>query len=139
MTKYDSPNVGCLLGMAFQTLYSQLADALATEGLDITVPEYMILRLLYCKEGQQQCELASSLGKDKGAISRCVKVMESKGLVRTECVSRKCLRVFLTDHGHRIRADVMRVAEMRHKELATILNPKEMETLVILLKNIINN
>ena len=73
---YSGPNVGCLLGTAYQTLLSELTDSLDRKGLDITTSEYLVMRALYSNDGLQQCEIAALLGKDKGAISRCVKNLE---------------------------------------------------------------
>lgn len=99
---YPMPNVGCLVGIAYQVLTSRLAAALADAGLNISVPEYLILRTLYIKDGLQQCEIADMLSKDKGAISRNVAEMSKKGIVRTEPVSYKCRRVYLSPEGRKI-------------------------------------
>ncbi|MDE6393775.1 MAG: MarR family winged helix-turn-helix transcriptional regulator [Duncaniella sp.] len=136
---YGGPNVGCMLGTAYQSLLSELTDALAKAGLDVTAPEYLILRALYANNGMQQCELASQLGKDKGAICRCIKTMAAKGLVVTEPVSHKCLKVYVSDKGQSIRADIMAVADERHRALTSMLTPAEMDTFVSVLQRIITN
>lgn len=136
---YGGPNVGCMLGTAYQVLVSELTDALAKAGLDITAPEYLILRALYTNDGMQQCELAALLGKDKGAICRCVKTMTAKGLVTTQPVSHKCLKVYVSDKGQHIRPDIMAVAEKQHRALTSMLSSAEMDTFVSILQKIIIN
>ncbi len=131
------PNVGCMLGTAYQTLVSQLAEELAKSKLGITVPEYLILRALYTQDGMQQCEIASMVGKDKGAVSRCVASMIKKGLVTTECVSYKCLRVYLSSQGKAIEPTVMAIAKSRHETLSSLLTPEERAIFATVLKKII--
>lgn len=137
--KYDFPNMGCLLGMAFQTQYTLLSCELVKSGLDITPPEYLILRVLYDNDGLQQCEIASSLGKDQGAVCRSVKELVRKDLVRTEAESHKCRRVYISEKGKSIRPEIMDVAKERQHSLETILTPPELKSLKIALTKIINN
>ena len=89
-----TPAIGCLIGTAYQILLSRLASTLKEAGLDITTSEYLVLRAIYSNDGLQQCEIAEMVGKDKAAICRCVAGLAKKGLVRTESVSHKCLRVY---------------------------------------------
>lgn len=135
---YSMPNLGCLLGTAYQRLLSQLAAALAEAGLDITTSEYLILRALYTSDGMQQCDIASLISKDKGAVSRCVAAMVRKGLVVTEPVSYKCLRVFLSEKGRQIEPAVMKVSEARHQALVSLVSPGELDVFVKVL-NLIDN
>ncbi|MDE5880423.1 MAG: MarR family transcriptional regulator [Muribaculaceae bacterium] len=133
-----SPALGCLIGKAYQTMLSQLNSALKEAGLDITTSEYLALRALYSSEGIQQCEIAQMVGKDKAAVCRCVAGLEKKGLVRTECVSHKCLRVFLTDKGREIEPKVMEVARIRHKALLDLTTPENLAIFTEILKKVIN-
>lgn len=133
-----SPALGCLIGKAYQVLLSQLSVALKEAGLDITTSEYLVLRALYTTEGIQQCEIAQMVGKDKAAVCRCVAGLEKKGLVRTESVSHKCLRVFLTDKGREIKPKTIEVANIRHKALLDLTTPKNLAIFTEILKKVIN-
>ena len=139
MNTYCMPNVGCLVGTVYQLLLGQLAAALDRAELDITPPEYLVLRTLYSRDGLQQCEIASVVGKDKGAISRCVAAMVRKGLVSTESVSHKCLRVYVSPEGRKIESAVMKVADECHDALASLLTPQEMTLFGAILSKIVNN
>ena len=132
-----TPAIGCLIGTAYQILLSRLALALKEAGVNITTSEYLVLRTIYSKDGLQQCEIADMVGKDKAAICRCVAGLAKKGLVRTESVSHKCLRVYSTEEGRRIEPDIMRVAALRHKELAEMVSHKELEVFTKVLEKIV--
>lgn len=132
-----TPAIGCLIGTAYQILLSRLASTLKEAGLDITTSEYLVLRAIYSNDGLQQCEIAEMVGKDKAAICRCVAGLAKKGLVRTESVSHKCLRVYASEEGRRIEPDIMRVAALRHKELAEMVSHKELEVFTKVLEKIV--
>lgn len=134
---YELPNMGCMLGTAYQTLVSRLAETLQKEQCGISVAEYMVLRAIYTCDGMQQCEIGEMVGKDKGAVCRTVKSLEAKGLVRTEQISHKCLRVYITDKGTDIRPSVMRIAEAKDRQLSKLLCPEELEAFQSILMKII--
>ena len=135
---YDMPYVGCLMGSAFQRLTVQLEAALKREGLGITAAEYMILRALYSRDGLQQCEIVDMVGKDKSSICRSVSALVKKNLVRTETISYKCIRVWLTDKARKIRPQVMLIATERHQALLNLATPNDIEAFVRVLKAIVD-
>ncbi len=135
---YDMPNTGCLLGVAFQRLYSSLDSTLKETIPGIAVPEYLILRVVHSQEGLQIRDIGERLGKDKGAISRGVSSLVSKGLLKTETVSHKCLRVFLSDKGRDLWPVIFEVACKKQEELAAVLSDEELSELKRVLLKIIN-
>ncbi len=132
------PNMGCMIGTAYQVMVSQLEEALKSAGLPIAVPEYLILRVLYDFDGLQQCEIASALGKDKAAVCRTVGTMVKKGLVSTQSVSHKCLRVFLTPKAKDMKPSIIEVASDREKHFMTLGTREEIDIFSKIIKRIIN-
>lgn len=135
---YNMPYVGCLLGSAFQRLSSQLEAALKQSGIPITAAEYMILRALYSRDGLQQCEIVDMVGKDKSAICRSVSSLSKKGLVSTEPVSYKCIRVWLTKKGRDIEPQIMKIAQERQVALENIASPADIDSMIRVLTAIIS-
>ncbi|MDE6342476.1 MAG: MarR family winged helix-turn-helix transcriptional regulator [Muribaculaceae bacterium] len=135
---YDMPNMGCMLGVAFQRLYTSLESTLRETLPEISVPEYLILRVVYSQEGLQPCDIGERLGKDKGAVSRGVSSLVAKQFLRTETVSHKCLRVYLSDKGRGIWPAIHEVAQRKQEELASVLSDKELTELKRILQKIIN-
>ncbi len=136
---YNMPYVGCILGSAFQRLSSQLEASLKESKLPITAAEYMILRALYSRDGLQQCEIVDMVGKDKSAICRSVSSLSKKGLVSTEPVSYKCIRVWLTKKGRDIEPQIMKIAQERHAALEQIASSSDIETMMRVLNAIISS
>lgn len=126
-TTYGMPNIGCLLGAVFQRQCSSLAAMLADAGIDVTVPEYLILRALYCRDGMQQCEIGEMIGKDKAAICRTVKALEGKQLVATTPVSHKCLIVSLAPKGIEIRDVIMEIAHNCDNKIKELIGSEKLE------------
>lgn len=138
LTTYGMPNLGCLIGTAYQRELSRLAADLEDSGLDLTPTEYLVLRALYTRDGLQQCEIADLISKDKAAVCRCVTALSKKGFVTTEAVSHKCLKVYLSPTGRETEPTVMSIAEKRQKALAAIASEKEIEIFVSVLNKMIH-
>lgn len=136
-TMYDIPNIGCLLGTAYQAESTRLSNALAEAGLEITVAEYLILRILLDHQTIQQCDIARILGKDKAAVSRSIQSLVKKGLVDASQVSYKCCMLSLSEKGEALGPLIIEIADARNKALAEKLSKQQMETLREILITII--
>lgn len=135
----ESPALGCKVGRAYQMMLSQLAITLKEAGLDITTNEYLVMRAIYSNPGAQQCEIADLVGKDKANVCRCVAGLEKKGLLCTESISHKCLKVYPSDKGREIEHRIMEVATKRHQALMELTTHTELEIFNRILDKIINS
>ena len=131
------PCIGCRLGSAYQRLIGQLDEALRRHGLGITSGEYLILRSLFSTDGLQQCEIADMVAKDKSSVSRSVAALVRKGLVRTEPVSYKCNKVWITDKARDIKPSIMLVADERHEALCRLAPHDDLEAFARVLEAIL--
>ncbi len=134
---YSIPNVGCLLGVAYQTEEARLAKALKDAGLDITTAEYLIMRLLLTNDVMQQCEISRVLRKDRASISRSIRSLERKGLAIVNQSSYKCCLVSLSERGRALEPGIMEIAQRLHAELASRITAQEMNILREILTQII--
>lgn len=135
---YCIPNLGCLLGLAYQTEISRLNAALTAAATGITPAEYLILRILYTRGAIQQCDISRILGKDKASVSRSIHSLEKKGLVNSDAVSYKCCMVSLTGAGESLEPDIMDIAQKCHHDIAARLTTGQMDTLREILVRIID-
>lgn len=133
-----APAVGCMVGAAYSKLTSRLAEALRKAGLDLSPNEYLVMRAVYSEPGLQQCDIADLTGKDKAGVCRCVATLEKRGLVRTDPVSHKCLRVFPTERGLELKDPILAVAAERHAALEALTTVAEFKTFVKVLSRIIS-
>lgn len=140
MTKddiYGIPNLGCLLGMAYQAEVGRLTTALNAAGIGITASEYLILRILFKNGAAQQCDISRILGKDKASVNRSIHALARKGLVLADAVSYKCCMVSLTEEGETMKPHIMEIAERLHNDMASKLTIRQMEDLHKILETII--
>ena len=131
---YGFPNVGCLLGKAYQNELTRLASTLNDAHLDISPAEYLILRVLYHNGPSQQCEISRIISKDKASVSRTVTSMAKKGLVDTSQISHKCCIVALTDKGEALRQRTIEIAKHQQADLEAKLSVDELNTLFHIMK-----
>ncbi len=70
-------------------------------GLNFTAEQWVILDMLYRKDGISQTDLASASFKDAPTVSRIIDLLVKKGLVKRERFDndRRRYKVFLTDKG----------------------------------------
>lgn len=134
---YGFPNIGCLLGKAYQNELTRLASTLNDAHLDISPAEYLILRVLYHNGPSQQCDISRIISKDKASVSRTVNSMSKKGLVDTSQISHKCCIVALTHKGESLRQKIFEIATHQHTDLEAKLSDAELNTLCHILKKII--
>lgn len=124
---YPMPNLGCLVGAAYQRMVSDLEKELRKHQLRISASEYLVLRVLYGNDGSQQCDIAAALNKDKAAISRTVETLMRKGLVSIELQSHKCRLVWLTEQAMELKDICLAVAHTRDEALQKLVSPQELE------------
>lgn len=134
---YDIPNLGCMLGMAYQAELCRLSKELAGSGLGITAAEYMIVRLLLAHGEMQQCEVSHILNKDRASISRSIKQLENKGLVVIKQLSYKCCLVSLSESGRALEPQILEIAEQLQQKLSERITPQQLNVLRETLKQII--
>lgn len=134
---YGIPNVGCLLGIAYQTEVARLTQALAEANLDVTAAEYLILRVLFNHDKIQQCDIGKILVKDKASISRGVQSLAKKGYVDATPVSYKCSIISLTEEGYSLKQPLLEVADKLHQTLSSKITHEQMQKLREILELII--
>lgn len=128
-TIYDIPNIGCLLGVAYQSEEARLSKELNNAGLGITAAEYLIIRILLAHGELQQCEISRILNKDRASISRSIKSLVEKGLIDARQISYKCCIVALSESGRALTPRILEIAGTLQQRLADRLTPEQMNNL----------
>ena len=136
-TVYDMPNIGGLLGTAYNCEEMRLRTALQKDGVGITPAEYLILRILFAHKSIQQCEISRILGKDKASVSRSVQSLVRKGLAAAEQVSYRCSLVSLTYKGESLKPKIFGIAASLHEALSERISKQQLEILREILEKII--
>jgi len=77
----ENESLAMLLDRSTRDLGVCLQRIFKNNGFDITVEQWMILLLLWKKNGRTQQEIANSIGKDKGTISPQIDGLEKRDLI----------------------------------------------------------
>lgn len=138
MQEYKSTGLLRELGLAAKYIGLYIHDRFLTEGIELTRPQFVLLKVLSEENGQCQNELAFITDRDKTSMTRLVSSMEKKGLVRRK-VDKNDLRkkaIYLTSDGHKLLARAMPImAEIEHS-LSIDLDPQDLQTTVTTINKI---
>jgi DNA-binding MarR family transcriptional regulator len=101
--------LGVLMDRASRALHHKMQQRLASKGYEITVEQWMVLLLLWEKDGQFQQQLANSIEKNKGTISPQIGRLENRNLVLRvpDKKDRRQNLVYLTNKGKELKEDLL--------------------------------
>ncbi len=94
----------------------------------LTVSEWRILSLVSHAQKIPFAELVVQSSSDKALVSRTVRLLESRGFVRTETdgnTPRKRITVFITPEGEALHTRVIPVARQRQAAMIRVMTPEE--------------
>ncbi len=111
--------------------------ALINKGIDITIEQWLVLKVISENKGISQIKIGEILVKDKPTISRMVKGLTLKGFVLKENITSD-LRAFslkLTKKGKALVAELLPIVEdIRAKGLGNLSETETKNTSETLLK-----
>lgn len=120
-------------------LYSQREFDAA--GLDMTVDQWVLLKIIEDSEELSQMELAGRSGKDPASITRMLDILERKGLVTRENIegNRRQYNIILTEAGGDFIAENMKMVEQHRTKSTKGFTKQELESLRDMLTRIQKN
>ncbi len=128
-----------VLGQCFSLLNrrGQAIITVACEQLDISYSEYVILLRLFEAEGRTQDELADFLCLDKAVITRMVKELEKKGLVRREkdLRDKRMKHLYVTDLARALEVKLVAILDTWFGYLFADLSDEEREKTLKVLRS----
>lgn len=103
--------------------------------LNVYIGQEQVLLHLWNEEGLTQADLAERTHTAAPTVSKMLRRMESAGLVLRERRARspRTARVYLTDHGRKLRTSVEGLWQEAENELVDGLKPDEQAALIYLL------
>lgn len=127
--------------MRFVSNHASHAFARKLLKSDVTVAEWVVMRQMYGREAMAPSELADLIGMTRGAASKLVDRLVSKGLVtrkdRTD--DRRFQEIALTARGRKLVPALAALADRNDEELFAPLTKSERETLLATLKKLVQS
>ncbi len=121
MKEFTTKTVGSRLNRALWTLINALNQGLKEGGIDLQHSQYIVMRVLFEREGVSQNEIAAQLHKDAAAIKRSIDYLEKKGFVVRQPLSGCKYGIYLTDYGREMQPKIIAISdEVTNRALAGI-------------------
>lgn len=110
--------------------YVHHSFAAKLEVLDISVAQWVALRVLYDNESLSLTNAAQVIGVDSSSLSRLMERLAQKGLVaRLNCKDRRSIALSLTVEGKKLVPILAKLADENDEDFFKSLSPKEKEVL----------
>ncbi len=119
-------------------VFSKQSDQVLQERLGVGFSQLKILMILRWRPHIQQREIADSLGQTEASISRQIKLLHEKGLLRTQVNPRNRREhiTTLTSKGDRFTEEALRVLDEYHAPVFKSLSAKERQKLLEILTSL---
>lgn len=132
-------DLGWLLNTSYQLLVAECDKRLAPLGL--TAAQYGVTAILARNEARTSSELCHLMDYDPGAMTRLLKRLEAKSIVRREpdTQDRRIQTLALTTKGHLLHEQAQPMIKEVHDLLLHGLSNDEARTLAMLLCRVIRN
>lgn len=110
-----APSLGMLLAMVRSEIVRAIEAELASQGLDLSFTQFLILKKARLLGTASATELARAVELDGGAMTRQLDQMERKGYLRRtpDAQDRRALRITLTDAGNTVWKNTASVCSER--------------------------
>jgi DNA-binding MarR family transcriptional regulator len=120
----------CLSNAVHQSFELKLAQ------LEVTVAQWVVMRMLYDKKNISLTQLVKHLGVDKSSLSRMLeRLVQKKLITRDTDIDRRSIRVNLTRKGRRLVPEMAKLADENDQEFfKSLSNTKRKEFQEICLK-----
>lgn len=136
MTRPVNPDLPENLMALFEHLRTQLQMGLHAQGIDLAPPDIRLLELIGEAEGLNLQDVGRQMCRDKALITRKVREMESRGLVRRERNpgDQRSFQLFLTEAGKVVHAQAQAILARTHDSLFAPLDADEQRCMAQLLQ-----
>lgn len=120
-------NIGRKLALTARAVRAYGEQQMAGAGSSMTVA--IIAKIVAVEPGLSQRELADVMGVEGPTMARHLDRLEADGIVtRTrDTQDRRVVRITLTDAGHRLNRQLLKVSARNQQQLTTIFDPDELD------------
>ena len=129
MQNYKSTGLLRALGLTSKFISLYIHDRFIEEGIELTRPQFVLLKVLSEEDGQCQNDLAFITERDKTSMARLVSSMEKKGLVarKNDKHDLRKKNIFLSKAGKDILVQACPIMEEIENTLSIGIDPKDVQ------------
>lgn len=132
---------GYLIYRVHVGLKAGLLRAFREHGHDFTAEQWGLLSFLWEREGVNQSELAQRACKDRHNVTRMLKVLEKRGLIRRkpDTLDLRCFKVFLTARGRALQAQLTPIVLKHLQKAFAGLGQQDLRQFMLIQERILQN
>lgn len=107
---------------------------------EITTSIGFVLINIHSKDGTPATKIAPMMGLESRSLTRVLKSMEEKGLIKkvADSVDKRSVRIFLTEKGKKKRAVSIETIKNFNQDVKNVLTPDEWDTFFEMFRKINN-
>ncbi len=138
MDNNKSPGLLRALGLTSKFIGLHIQDKFIEEGIELTRPQFVLLRVLSEQGEQCQNDLAFITERDKTSMARLVTSLEKKGLV-IRTTDKHDLRkkiIFLSEDGRNMLSKAWPIMKEVERSLINDIDPKDIQITLATIKKI---
>lgn len=134
-------SLGYATRLASRCIGKRLQELFHQHGYSINTYEWMVLIVLYHKDGQNQQALANQCGKDKAGITRIIDALEYQGFLvrRPDPNDRRSNLVFTTPEGRSVTEKLAEFAQQSLREATEGVSESDLATAMAVLQKVRTN
>ena len=134
-------SLGFYIGYVSNSMRNAVTKLFLDNGYDITHAQWLILMMLWMKDGCRQKELTEIMFKEKTTITRLIDNLEKKGLLLRvpDLADKRNKFVYLTNSGKELKGKLTPLVAEFNKKLSYGLGDDELEELKKVLTKIHSN
>ncbi len=142
LNKRDIDNlIPRMIGLANRALYLRIVRELASEKIELTPEQLIILGNLYRRDGLPQSYFVDLLLRDKTFITRQIDNLEEREIVKrvADEVDRRRKSIYLTDAGHEFIKPLLKLVEQILAEAVRDITPRDLKVFKKVIRKITEN
>lgn len=134
-------NIGFYIGFSANVLKNELIRRFNENGYDITHSQWLILMMLWHKDGRNQNELTGLMYREKTTITRVIEGMEKRGLIYREIDTkdRRNKLCYLSDEGSLLKSKLIPIVREVNEQAISNIDSQEFEIFKNIIKKVLTN
>ncbi len=139
--RFEQRMIGHHIGLAGHTLRNTFIQYFKGKGIDLTPEQFLIVKMLYGKDGVVQNVIANHFLRDDASITRALDSLEKKNFIerRKSKSDRRANLVFISDKGRAFVESLIPIAEELNQQYLKGVPEDEIEALKKTIKKIVTN
>ncbi len=129
------------IGKTGKWMGSFISDRFKQYNLNLTIEQWVVLKVLHEDDGMIQNDLAFITSRNKTSLTRLVHTMEKYHLIARiqDSKDKRVNRIYLTKNGREVFESTFSIMEEVKNDLQKGLTKKEVKTLITILQKVQNN